>query len=224
MEQASDGCSGEQEPLIELISAWRNGPHEAGSSGASSTTLEESAVSCGPNLPCLAVTLDASHRGQAKILRSSGAGREMVIKEGTHAFVALQHDTIDGKPVFRVTLMSFAFGNACGHPKLANEQSVLFAGEIEFDGQERITRWNNLSGTYQSPEELARQAGLPMDKFWAYRKTLDLEKECQELSTNEEEKVEEKEGKAGLEKLVVNGKVAWLIRTCVMPLITVTTS
>ena len=151
------------------------------------------------------------------MLRSSGIGRKMAIKEGTHAFVVLGHDEIDGKPFFRRTLMAFAFGMACDHPKLANDQDVIFAGEIEFDGEERIVRWNNLSGTYQAPDDLASQAGLPMDRFWAFRKTpkatrlptKDVE------GTNyagEEVRVEAGEEKENMVKVMQGEKTIWLVR------------
>jgi len=223
------GCSSrysEQEPRLELISAWRGGKEKAEAISPASTVsaIASSAEGYLPKIPCLAVTIDASHNGCAHILRSSGIGRAMTIKPGTHAFVALQQDTIDKKPFFRVTLMSFAFGSSCGHPNLANEQDVLFAGEIEFDSEERIIRWNNLSGTYQASEELANQAGLPMDMFWAFRNTLKrprketlLLTKVEEMSEDEEREEGVKEGvkgEEGMVTMVLHGKAAWLVRVC----------
>ena len=214
----------EQEPRLELISAWRGKTEKAEESISPASTVSaiaSSAEGCLPQIPCLAVTIDASHNGCAHILRSSGIGRAMTIKPGTHAFVALQQDTIDKKPFFRVTLMSFPFGSSCGHPKLANEQDVLFAGEIEFDSEERIIKWNNLSGTYQAPEELANQAGLPMDMFWAFRKTLKRPRKetCKVLRKDEEMAEDEEmkqggEGDEGMTKMVLHGEAAWLVRVC----------
>ena len=43
------------------------------------------------------------------------------------------------------------------------------AGEIEFDENQHITRWSNMSGTYRCPDNTAFQAGLPLDKFHAVR-------------------------------------------------------
>ena len=225
-QRKTNGCSSrhrEQEPRLELISAWRGGKEKAEAISPASTVsaIASSAEGYLPKIPCLAVTIDASHNGCAHILRSSGIGRAMTIKPGTHAFVALQQDTFDKKPFFRVTLMSFAFGSSCGHPNLANEQDVLFAGEIEFDGEERIIRWNNLSGTYHAPEELANQAGLPMDMFWAFRRTLKRpRKETCKVLRKDEEMEEDEEMKQGVEleegvaKMVLHGEAAWLVRVC----------
>ena len=222
----TDGCSShhnEQEPRLEHISAWRKRNEKAEATSAASTvsSIASSAEGYLPQIPCLAVTIDASLNGCAHILSSSGIGRAMTIKPGTHAFVALQQDTFDKKPFFRVTLMSFAFGSSCGHPNLANEQDVLFAGEIEFGSEERIIRWNNLSDTYHAPEELANQAGLPMDMFWAFRKTLKRPRKetCEVLRKDEEmaegEKVKQGgEGDEGMTKMVLRGKAAWLVRVC----------
>ena len=46
---------------------------------------------------------------------------------------------------------------------------LVCAGEIEFDENQQITRWSNMSGTYQCPDNTAFQAGLPLDKFHAVR-------------------------------------------------------
>jgi hypothetical protein len=220
----TDGCSSHHnEPRLEHISAWRKRnekAEEAISPASTVSAIASSAEGYLPKIPCLAVTIDASHNGCAHILHSSGIGRAMTIKPGTHAFVALQQDTFDKKPFFRVTLMSFAFGSSCGHPNLANEQDVLFAGEIEFGSEERIIRWNNLSGTYHAPEELANQAGLPMDMFWAFRKTLKRPRKetCKLKVLREDEEMAEgeemKQGNEGVAKMVLHGQAAWLVRVC----------
>jgi len=149
-----------------LISAWRTDETEVLRRPISKSS---EASGDGPKFPCLAVSIDDSHRGSANILRASSLGKPVTIKEGTHSFVALQRD--GESPSLRLTLMAFPFGHSCGHPLLANEQDVLFAGEIEFDKDQAVTRWNNLSGTYRAPECLAIQAGLPMDKFWSLRES-----------------------------------------------------
>ena len=224
-QRETDGCSSrhrEKEPRLELISAWRGNKEKAEAISPASmvSAIASSAEGCLPQIPCLAVTIDDAHNGCAHILRSSGIGRAMTIKPGTHAFVALQQDTIDKKPFFRVTLMSFAFGSSCGHPNLANEQDVLFAGEIEFDSEERIIRWSNLSGTYHPSEELANQAGLPMDMFWAFRKTLKRPRKetCKLKVLREDEEMAEgeemKQGNEGVAKMVLHGEAAWLVRVC----------
>ena len=40
-------------------------------------------------------------------------------------------------------------------------------GEIEFNADQQIVRWCNLSGTYKCSEDMAYQAGLPIDKFYS---------------------------------------------------------
>ena len=42
-------------------------------------------------------------------------------------------------------------------------------GEVEFDDNQQLVRWCNLSGTYRCPDEMAFQADLPLDKFWALK-------------------------------------------------------
>ena len=44
---------------------------------------------------------------------------------------------------------------------------AVCAGELEVDDQQRLTRWSNLSGTYQCPDRMSFQANLPLDKFYA---------------------------------------------------------
>ena len=59
----------------------------------------------------------------ANILRGGTLGREMKLKPGSHAFVK-----VAAEDHLRVNITTCEFGNAAGHPKLANEQPVLFAG------------------------------------------------------------------------------------------------
>jgi hypothetical protein len=51
---------------------------------------------------------------------------------------------------------------------------LVCAGEIEFDENQQITRWSNMSGTYQCPDDTAFQAGLPLDKFHAVRTEVEV--------------------------------------------------
>ena len=51
---------------------------------------------------------------------------------------------------------------------------LVYAGEIEFDVNQQITRWSNLSGTYQCPDNTSFQAGVPLDKFYAVRTDAEL--------------------------------------------------
>jgi hypothetical protein len=100
---------------------------------------------------------------EARILSSkSGLGREAQIKPGSHAFVALE-----GEPFIRVSLPASTFGSAAGHPQLAREKPVLYAGEVEFDEDSVLTRWSNMSGTYRCNDAMSYQADLPLDKFYA---------------------------------------------------------
>ena len=48
---------------------------------------------------------------------------------------------------------------------LAAYTCYIVAGEVEFLEGQVLRRWNNLSGTYQCPDSMAFQAGLPLDKF-----------------------------------------------------------
>jgi len=113
-------------------------------------------------MPCLAVTSLNGKNFTAKLLRNTGLAQQRVIKAGTHPFVALK-----GEPYVRVGIVAHEFGAASGHPLLASEANVLYAGEMEFDSEQVLTRWNNLSGTYKCSDDMAFQAGLPLDKFYS---------------------------------------------------------
>ena len=77
-----------------------------------------------------------------------------VLRTGSHAFVRCDHER-----GVRVVRQAMPFGDAQGHQRLADEQPVLYAGEIEVDGEGRITRWTNMSGTYSPPAALIAQVG-----------------------------------------------------------------
>ena len=121
-----------------------------------------------PVVPCASVQFDASffsysaRKMRPKTLEVSD--RPIRLSPGSHAFVR-----ITGERYFRVALIGSIFGEACGHRQLANEQPVLYAGEIEFGGSGECIRWSNLSGTYQCPDRYASQAGMPSGLFWAVR-------------------------------------------------------
>ena len=53
------------------------------------------------------------------------------------------------------------------HPALAEGRPVHYAGEARFDNG-RLLWWSNGSGNYRPDAEHAEQAGLPMDRFYAY--------------------------------------------------------
>jgi len=111
---------------------------------------------------CLAVTSEDGQHFRANKLFKGVLGSTMKLKAGSHAFVK-----VAGEDHIRVNVLTCEFGEACGHPSLACEQPVLYAGEVEFDENQELVRWCNLSGTYRCPDGKAFQAGLPLDKMWA---------------------------------------------------------
>ena len=72
---------------------------------------------------CLAVSTLDGLCFTAHMLRGASLGKEMKLKPGSHAFVK-----VAGEDHIRMNLMACEFGEASGHPKLANEQPVLYAG------------------------------------------------------------------------------------------------
>jgi len=115
-----------------------------------------------PRMPCLAATTTDGRHFTAHLLRADGlATKTSKIKPGTHVFVK-----VHGEPHIRIGLLAQSFGCACGHPQLASESEVLYAGEVEFDSDQAVIKWNNLSGTYKCSDSMAYQAGLPLEKFY----------------------------------------------------------
>jgi len=152
--------------IRKLRKAWTDGDRWHASTG-------EPEEGVGSKFSCLAVTSEDCITFEARILKKTGeVGKEMKIKPGSHAFVVME-----GESFLRVSLMAAEFGKAAGHPQLALEQPCLYAGEIEFDEDQKITRWNNMSGTYKSSDSMAYQARLPLDKFWALVPTPSAEEE-----------------------------------------------
>jgi len=126
---------------------------------------------------CIAAFL---HEGKlhGQRFKNGELGNDMQIKPGSHAFVKAN----GREPFLRLNLLSCEFGHACGHPQLACEEPILFAGEVEIDASSRLLRWNNLSGTYQCSDAMAFQTGLPLDKFWAVTSSPDsLPCECEQI-------------------------------------------
>jgi hypothetical protein len=74
---------------------------------------------------------------------------------------------MEGEPFIRVSMIDAEFGAAAGHPHLAKEKPVLYAGEVEFDEDGILQRWSNMSGTYRCHDAMSYQANLPLDKFYA---------------------------------------------------------
>ena len=87
------------------------------------------------------------------------------IKAGAYAAVLCE-----GETSFRALHTDPArMGEAGGHAGLASEQPVLWAGELVFDATAALSAWNNVSGTYQCPEEFAAQSKLPDLLFLVFR-------------------------------------------------------
>jgi len=86
--------------------------------------------------------------------------RQVQLRPSSHAFVRCV-----GERILRVAVASAPFGKASGQALLAAEGPVLYAGELEV-GADGLTRWNNMSGTYQPSTNDAGRALLPLDKFW----------------------------------------------------------
>jgi Pretoxin HINT domain len=80
--------------------------------------------------------------------------------------------TVNGKPLntgvphdFIVDMNGELQITTGGHFHMAGYDSVRYAGQVVFkDGE--IVFWSNDSGHFKPPENLASQAGLPLDKFW----------------------------------------------------------
>ena len=150
----------QRKPLIH--DAWRPAP-SAPCRPPSEHELDKAfAADISPSLPCLAVTSADGVKLNARALGGTGLGAANPITAGSHPFVKLA-----GEGFLRVGRTAFAFGEACGHPTLAKETPVLYAGEIEVDEDDNLTRWNNVSGTYKCPDAMCFQAGLPLDTFYA---------------------------------------------------------
>ena len=118
-----------------------------------------------PRVPCLACSFEhSSGKFNARLLRSTGIGKDVLMKIGSHAFVRCYNEDF-----LRVTIVATEWNQACGHPWLANETPVLFAGEVEVDADQKVVRWSNLSGAYRFPSSTAEQASLPLQIFHSWR-------------------------------------------------------
>ena len=71
-----------------------------------------------------------------------------------------------GEQTFRMLQTDPArFGEAGGHPQLAAEQPVVFAGEVELNGAMQVQAWTTVSGMYQLPDTYAAQSGSLPTQF-----------------------------------------------------------
>lgn len=93
----------------------------------------------------------------------------VTLTPGSHAFVA-----VPGESRLRVFSRTAPFGSAGGHPQLAKEAPVLFAGEVLVGEHGRVLAWSNMSGTYKPPRELAAQVALPLELLWSVITPADL--------------------------------------------------
>lgn len=120
-------------------------------------------VSHKPTFPHAAVWFqaDGSFTAKRNPARVNTDASEMTLQTGSHAFVKVHEEDF-----LRAAIVPSSFGNASGHPILANERAVLYAGEIEIENN-RLVRWSNVSGTYKCSDDMAFQSGLPLDLFWA---------------------------------------------------------
>jgi len=110
----------------------------------------------------LAVVADSHGCYTATLMRNGVRCRPAELNAESYAFVKLREE-----PHLRVALMSAKFGEAAGHPHLAAEAAVAYAGEVQFEDEGKIKRWSNMSGTYKCAAAGAEQAGLPMENFYA---------------------------------------------------------
>ena len=77
-----------------------------------------------PKFPCIAVTSSDDMHYLGRTLSTKGViGKEKVIREGSHSFVK-----IPGEAYLRVSSMAKTFGSCPGHPMLASECQVRYAG------------------------------------------------------------------------------------------------
>ncbi|KAL3893139.1 MAG: hypothetical protein SGPRY_014434 [Prymnesium sp.] len=115
---------------------------------------------------CIAALSSHGRTFTGRLIESGkDVGEPVSIKKGSHAFVKLVTE-----PFLRLTIHAKSFGECSGHTWLASEMPVLYAGEMEFDDDSQLIRWNNLSGTYQPDDAMSYQTGLPLELFWCVHK------------------------------------------------------
>ena len=91
-------------------------------------------------------------------------GEEVQLRHGTYAVVKVQ-----GEPFYRALFTDPAqYGDAGGHPALAFEGPVVFAGEVKLDHTMCVTAWNLKSGTYAIPHRHRGQSELPDHVYWQF--------------------------------------------------------
>ena len=97
--------------------------------------------------------------------RGCGPLLDIELPAGAYAIVACV-----GEPFLRAMHTEpVPFGQAGGHPTLASQHPVVFAGEIRLGDGMRVVGWSSCSGTYQLPMRYVRQAlpyGLPLELFY----------------------------------------------------------
>ena len=80
----------------------------------------------------------------------------MTTAKDVHNFVV----TLEGKSSLRPVSRE-----GSGHVELSGGEPVRYAGEVKFDKNGQVMWWNNGSGHYVPPENLAGQAPFPLSKF-----------------------------------------------------------
>lgn len=76
--------------------------------------------------------------------------------------------------------------NRYRHPSLAEGHQVLYAGEVAFNNG-RLDWWSNASGHYQPDSDHAKQAALPLDRFYTYQQVLKGEHKKKNVLTNKKQ-------------------------------------
>ncbi len=106
---------------------------------------------------------DAAHIGVAD------GGEEVQLRPGTYAAVKVQGGS------FYMALFTdpAQYGDAGGHPALAFEGPVVFAGEVKLDHTMCVTAWDLKSGTFAIPRRHRGQSELPDHLYWQFIENFD---------------------------------------------------
>jgi hypothetical protein len=139
-----------------VVEAWTGSWTKPMSRNDSYPDVKFSCLAAYPDAQGNSVSCRWLHRG-----RSLGEDLVQLIP-GSHAFVKMHNEAF-----LRLSPVGTQFGTASGHPQLADEKPVLYAGEVEVDQHGTILRWSNMSGTYRCNDTFSFQTELSLDKFWA---------------------------------------------------------
>lgn len=135
--------------------------------------------------------------------------KDAPLKPGSHAFVL-----VPGERRLRISTHAAHFGNVAGHPQLATEASVLFAGEVLLGETGEVLAWSNMSGTYRPPRGLAAQVDLPLDLLWVVMPVDELRSELRsvEADSNGSARHDDQDVSSGDddEQLPTGARLSWL--------------